>query len=270
MTPKLMQTTFKVVVSNFLHVFVFADVVTSYISEEKPLPPKTPLPDFSSSQTPVTSAGIYFSSPVSAILPPNERPKSPILHCKRSRSLFAEVESAMVASSKRVNLFTRGIARAPLAERTPTSLDRMWVVFLTPWIQFLTYLYFTPIHSRKKPGVKSAIGVSPLNRFSFTSLKSPKQDTSGQRPQHQMDKDCIENERPTSPVFDERDLEPEPIRETRQGESKRTKVESNLSSFFSKWQFNPLKRNSPTWKQFDFPILIIFVLPLLSNMSHLN
>ncbi|KAM7535737.1 hypothetical protein Aperf_G00000095849 [Anoplocephala perfoliata] len=170
------------------------DVVASYISEEKPLLPKTPMRDFSSSETPITSAGTYFSSPVSAIIPLIDRPKSPVLHCKRSRSLVTEVNSAVVMPHKKANVFTQGIYRAPLTEHKQISLDQM-----------------------KKPNVKPHDGASPLSqRFSFVPLKGSKEDTSIRKPHHQVCGDCAENERPTSPIFDEMDLESEPIGGTSQ------------------------------------------------------
>ncbi|VUZ52625.1 unnamed protein product [Hymenolepis diminuta] len=210
----------------FLDATNVQDVVASYTSEEKvlPPPPKTPMRDFANSETPIVSAGAYFATPVSAVLQPtaNERLKSPVLECKRSRSLF-ERDFSKSAPSRKVNVFAAAPRekKAPLSEHRPNfSLDQVKITEASPLSQ----------------------------RFSFPRLKgsrSSNQDAGEECPkQQQMQvKDGIENERPISPVFDERNLQPV-VKSTNLAQNG-TKMGSTLSSFFSKFQYNPSsKRNS--------------------------
>ncbi|VDO03077.1 unnamed protein product [Rodentolepis nana] len=203
------------------------DVVASYISEGEVLSssPKTPMRDFATSETPIISAGAYFATPVSAILQPsaNAGRKGEALECKRPRSIF-EADLSGSATCKKVNAFTASTRKEkipPLSEHRPN---------------FST-------------GQVNKTGASPLSqRFSFPSLKasrysnkSTSEDSSRQQTQVN---DCIEYKRPTSPVFDESNLEPvikssSPLRN-------KAKAGSTLSSFFSKYQFNPPSKRHST------------------------
>nr|CDS27559.1 exonuclease 1 [Hymenolepis microstoma] len=203
------------------------DVVASYISEGEVLssPPKTPTRDFASSETPVISAGAYFATPVSAILQPgaNKGLKGEVLEYKRPRSVF-EADLSRPATCKKFHAFTASTR----TEKIPPLSER---------------------RSNFSTCQVNKTGASPLSqRFSFPSLKASTYSNKAisdesSKPQTEV-KDCIENERPTSPVFDESNLEPV-IRSTSPLQN-RTRTESSLSSFFSKFQFNPSSKRHTT------------------------
>lgn len=65
--------------------FHFVDILACYASDTDHLTPKTPLKPISRDM-PITSAGSYFASPVSAAIPMANNATSPIFHCKRMRT----------------------------------------------------------------------------------------------------------------------------------------------------------------------------------------
>ncbi|KAL5108795.1 Exonuclease 1 [Taenia crassiceps] len=252
-------------------------VLASYASHDNRTSPKTPLKEFSGSETPITSANSYFASPVSATIPASGygaasgNLSSPIFRSKRSRSLFTVIEPELVSrtsnpasplSNKSVNIFA--------SQAFPTAGGPVGKAFESqvPPPQFDSFRRTNNASAAQAKGRtprthsgRSSISAQCLVPTSWGSggkIYAPlKHLPNGQQLQRGLTSgksiECNRTGPPSSPIYDVQTVCPQQARMTQtkvmispKAKSSRKDGGPNLSSIFSKWRFTASRRSSLT------------------------